>query len=239
MSEPAAAGIGHNLPPDPHALARIRVNDLVTTANRWLHERPELVDTEMAAKADDFMNQLTAEIKAVEAQRKALLAPHEEAVKSIREAWKPLIDLLETAKGLFAPKLRAWLQKERDRKEAERKAAEAEALAKMQAAEDARRAAEEHISVEAALKARQAEEDANAAIARTAQASTRPQVKGNFAPRARTLRRTWRFRVLDAALVPREWLCIDETKIGQAIRRADDPVRTIPGIEIYAEETAA
>lgn len=234
----ATPGIGHNQPPpDPFEASRSRVDALIATANRWLLERPEITDEEMAAKADDFMNQLTAEAKAVDEARKAQHKPHDDAKKAIQLKWCPLIDMLGTAKELFRPRITAWLRAKQARAEEERKRQEAEALAKLQAAEDAKRAAQEQGTVEATIQARQAAEAAEVAVAETAR-PVRAQVKGNYATKARSLRKVWKYRVTDAALVPREWLCIDETKISQAIRRADAPVREIAGIEIYCEEIA-
>lgn len=43
---------------------------------------------------------------------------------------------------------------------------------------------------------------------------------------------TWKFRVKDEALVPREYLMLDESKIGRVVRALEDKTN-IPGIEAY------
>jgi hypothetical protein len=47
-------------------------------------------------------------------------------------------------------------------------------------------------------------------------------------------RQVWKWRVVDEALVPREYLRLDDVKIGGVVR-AMKSTCTIPGIEIYAE----
>lgn len=51
-------------------------------------------------------------------------------------------------------------------------------------------------------------------------------------------RDVWKFRVVNAALVPREYLTVDETKIGGVVRAMKGTV-TIPGVEIYSEKVAS
>lgn len=48
-----------------------------------------------------------------------------------------------------------------------------------------------------------------------------------------TFVKVWRHRVVDAALVPREYLCVDESKISHVVKAG---MRTIPGVEVYEEE---
>lgn len=48
-----------------------------------------------------------------------------------------------------------------------------------------------------------------------------------------TFVKVWKHRVLDANLVPREYLVVDDAKISRVVKAG---MRTIPGIEIYEEE---
>ena len=50
-------------------------------------------------------------------------------------------------------------------------------------------------------------------------------------------RSVWRHQVVDAALVPREYLVIDETKLA-AVVRATKGTLPIPGVRIYSEDIA-
>lgn len=47
---------------------------------------------------------------------------------------------------------------------------------------------------------------------------------------------TWKYSIFDESKIPREWLCVDTTKIQRAVTRRDDPVREIPGVEIWHDE---
>ena len=59
-----------------------------------------------------------------------------------------------------------------------------------------------------------------------------PTVKGI------SYRESWKFRVTNPALVPREYLAVDEQKIGAVVRAMKDTVK-IPGVEIYSEKIAS
>lgn len=51
-------------------------------------------------------------------------------------------------------------------------------------------------------------------------------------------RKNWKFRVTNEALIPREYLKIDDQKIGQVVR-AMKQMTKIPGIEVFAEDSVA
>jgi len=53
-----------------------------------------------------------------------------------------------------------------------------------------------------------------------------------------SFRDVWKFRVVNAALVPREYLSVDEVKIGGVVRAMKNTV-TIPGVDIYSEKVAS
>lgn len=57
------------------------------------------------------------------------------------------------------------------------------------------------------------------------------------APKDAGLRTTWKFRIVDPNLIPREYLTPDLVKIGAVIRSTKGTL-TIPGIEAYADQTA-
>jgi hypothetical protein len=134
------AGIGHNQ--SPFAIMQARVAALVTNANKWLSERPEITDEDMATKCNDFVAQLTQQGKAIEAERGEVNKPHRDAQAENNTKYKTLSGLIDTAKALMTAKRSAWLQKqEAIRKEAARVAEEA-ALEAMRIAEEAAAALE-------------------------------------------------------------------------------------------------
>jgi len=51
-------------------------------------------------------------------------------------------------------------------------------------------------------------------------------------------RDAWKYRIVDESKVPREYLCLDERKIGGVVRSLKGDAK-IPGVEIYSEKTVA
>ena len=51
-------------------------------------------------------------------------------------------------------------------------------------------------------------------------------------------REVWRYEVIDAAQVPREYLTIDHTKLGGVVRALKGAAQ-IPGVRIWVERTIA
>jgi aminopeptidase N len=149
-------------------------------------------------------------------QHKALIARQNEMLKPVESAIGKLKALISTYE----------YEEERKRKEAERIAAEA--LRKQQEAE----AMLEAQRLQAAGDAMGAESVIEQAIAAPPPPvilqSTVPQVQG------KSSRQQWKFRVTNEALIPREYLCVDEQKLGAVVRALKDKTR-IPGIEVYPD----
>ena len=59
---------------------------------------------------------------------------------------------------------------------------------------------------------------------------TTPETKGT------SITQHWKFRVKNLKLVPREWLKLDEVKVGAAVRLSKGKIE-IPGIEPYPEDS--
>jgi hypothetical protein len=49
-----------------------------------------------------------------------------------------------------------------------------------------------------------------------------------------SFRKVWKFRIVNPDLIPREYLKIDEVKIGQVVRAMKDGTN-IPGVEVFTE----
>lgn len=67
-----------------------------------------------------------------------------------------------------------------------------------------------------------------------------PVVVGRSIPKVAgmSIRDNWTFRIVNPAIIPREYLKVDEVKIGGVVRSLKDQCR-IPGIEVYKESTVA
>jgi len=134
----------------------------------------------------------------------------------------------------------AQAKKEREEREriaaAERKAKEAEIEAARKAGDLKKREAEK-----LAREAREAEErerlraaeDAKIAAANVQEvkvAAAVPKVAGIKA------RVNWKFKIIDANRIPREYCIPDEVKIGGFVRSLKKPGEVIPGVEAYSED---
>lgn len=127
-----------------------------------------------------------------------------------------------------------------------RKIAKQKMAAYQEAEEQARRAEEARLREIERKRAedealRQAAEAENSGDMATAEAiiqapvEVAPVVLPKAVPKAATtIRKAYKFRVTNAALIPREYLTPDLTKIGGVVRATQGTV-AIPGIEIYSE----
>lgn len=153
---------------------------------------------------------------------KAADMAHKEAVSQRNAMRKPITD----AKQIASAKAGAYQARcEKERRELEE--AERERLRK-----EAEEAIEQGcLELEAEGRGEEAAElmgQALECIPEPVVKSTAPKVEGT-----RTVS-TWKYRVTNEFLVPRQYLCLDDKRIGQVVRR-DKETTQIPGIEAYPE----
>ena len=232
-----APGIGHNLPPIEEI--RQRTDDLIKTADEWLANVKEIGDDDQAGKASDFLDQLRAEYKAAETERKTEKQPHMDAAKAVDTAYKPITVRLETAAEAIKRLLTPWLQKKqraeeeaRRRREEEARQAEAEARAK---AEEAAKAN----SIDAQIEAEEAAKRAEAAQ-KEADKIENARVKGEFG-RTTKLHTTYRGEIEDRTKALAAYA--DDPLIIDALRKAINRdiragKRVISGVRIVQEQKA-
>lgn len=139
------ATIGHNQPPEPTPFEAIetRINDLYDEAKIWLDGEP-VTTTKQAAALNTLENLIRAAAKDAEALRKTEVAPLDDAKAEIQARYNALIGETKTVTGKTVTAINAvkaalkpyLLEVERrQREDAARAKAEADALAK--AAQDA------------------------------------------------------------------------------------------------------
>jgi hypothetical protein len=194
-------------------------------------------------------------LKEVEDKRLSITRPLDQAKAGIMDLFRPATNFLTQAETVLTAQLRSWDSKvkaERAAVEAaQRKLREAEAhkLREQQAAADAvataameaaREAAAVGANGVAAEKIAEAEQATAAAQALGLEAKLVPAVI--LAPEAKLAdigrRENWQYRVTDIDLVPREYLCLDEKKVGGVVKAMKRDT-AIPGIEVYDEGTFA
>lgn len=132
---------------------------------------------------------------------------------------EPITQARQIAKG----KLIVWQDKQRVL--ADQEAAIARAKAKRDAEDEALARAE---------RAAEFGDDKTAGAIMAAPVVVEPIKVAPPVKTATVLQTRWKFRITDAAKIPREYLIPDETKIGGVIRATRGAV-TIPGVEAYSE----
>jgi hypothetical protein len=174
----------------------------------------------------------------IAARRKQVSETFGPIVQKAHAAWqeaiaqrKKFLDPLNDAELNVKRKVSTWrIEQERARKAEEDRLA---AIAKREADE---RALEEA----AALAANGEKELADMVLQEAAAAPAPVVVVAPSVPKQESIAKktTWRFRIVDEALIPREFLSPDEVKIGAIVRSRKNLVK-IPGIQVFADESVA
>jgi hypothetical protein len=258
--ETVEAAIGHNLPPadllvgdalreklvEEHAALLNRTAALLEAGPRV----PEITDDDLAAKAADFVKQITAAMKAGEGARVAAKEPYLEGGRVIDGFFKKRIDEpLLSLKAFVSQKITVHLRAKADRERRDRE--ERERLARV-AAEAARREAEEReralrdeASLKAAIEANKAAERAEAdAVHAEKDAKAKPadlsRMRGEMGAVTSLVER-WEFADLDRATLDletlREHIPLDglEKAVRSFIKAGG---RELDGVRIFLSEKA-
>lgn len=146
------------------------------------------------------------------------------AHQAICDMESKLLEPIDEARGIEKNKLSEW----RDKKEKARRAEEEalQAAARKQAEDEALKAAAE-------AEARGDKAEAEAIISTPVQVQT--VVVPKSVPKAQTkIRMVTKFRITNEALIPRQYLCPDEKKIG-GVARSLGMAANIPGVSVYQE----
>lgn len=242
------AGIGSNNPPvpiDQFEEIKSRVAEIEDAANVWIKDVPEILDPDTAATCDSFLSQVKDAADKADALRKEINKPHDDAIKANNERFKPLTATLATIKSLLTPKKTAWLTREAQRIEAERRAAEEAARKALEEAEQAAAAAEKATTVAEAVEAEEKVKAAEEALTLSQRlAKLKPTVRGDLSKRASGLRSFWSARITDWPKAIEHYG--DHPKVRDLIQQlANEDARkhkadlSVPGVQPVEERRAA
>ena len=179
------------------------------------------------AAAGEIMREVKASIARVVEFFRPLKETAWNAHKQIVAKEKAIIEPREAVARAISAKMVAYKDAERKRLEAERKEAEARA----RAAEEERRLAQA-VELEAVGMAKEADQVLSAPV------QVAVPVQAEIKAAGVSFREIWRFRIENLSIVPREYLMLDEKKVG-AIVKAMKAQTAIPGIQAYSETTTA
>jgi len=133
---------------------------------------------------------------------------------------KPLNDVVKSINGMFKPVLDSW-----DRT--------MDVVKRAMQDYQVREAEVQRKALEAAAALAQQGQTGQEFTALVAQGSALPTKAQGISTRS-----MWRWRVVDAGAVPREYLCVDQAKVDAVVKAQQDGAK-IPGIEVYREEIMA
>lgn len=168
------------------------------------------------------LSAINAKLAALEDRRLSITRPMDAAKKAVMSLFAPATERLEAAKkALTAGMLTYQRQKQEAAAEAQRRANEAAEKERARLAQRAERA-------EASGKADKAEALREQAMTTVAPVVAISQAKAKGV----STRANWQFEVTDPSLIPREFLMVDEKKIGQVVKAMKGDTN-IPGIRVW------
>ena len=188
--------------------------DILTITDKLSYERGK----ELLLTVKDLRKEIANTFKPI---IEKAFAAHREAIAQQKKIEEPLIQ----AEGIIKGRVATFLMEE------ERKRREEETRLRILAQK-----AEEERQLQAAL---QAEADGDIAEAEAILDEV-PFVPPPIVPRVVetgggiSMKTNWKFRVTDAAKIPREYLMVDMVKIGGIVRAMKSETK-IPGVEVYPE----
>lgn len=212
--------------PQPVQLAKVELSPETTRSSAALIARITALlirDRTGADLAGAMLKELKALIDGIEAKRKEFVEPLNQHVKKINAEFRRYSAPLEEANRQLRAKVVQYQQEERERAEQAQKEAEERA-----------RKMEEQRQKALAAKSPKARAQAEASLAKVEiEATEATQRYLDAAPRAidgvAGVNR-WDFVVVDAGVVPREYLEVDAVKVRKAIHAG---AREIPGLRIF------
>ncbi|MFA6290154.1 MAG: hypothetical protein WC637_00155 [Victivallales bacterium] len=193
--------------PEQAKAIMIRTNDDYVRAGEIL-----LVIKDLRKEIDSFFDPICK--KAFEA--------HKEAVAQKKRADAPLVE----AEGIIKPRISAWNAEQEKIRQAE----------EMRLREIARKEEEER-RLQEAIQAEAFGQKEEAAAILDEKPQVAPVIVPKSVPKVQGIstQKRWTFRISNPALIPREYLTIDEQKIGAVVRALKDQAK-IPGVEVYSED---
>ena len=204
----------------------------------------KITTPEEAQGAVDQTRQIKALGKQIEDYRKSITDPMRAEIAAIMDTFRPAMEFLAKVETVLKGSITTYQQ------EQARIAAAAAAEARRQEDADRVRQAQEQAAAEALLvkaeEAAQAGDTATAealeAQAMAAQESAAP-ISTYVAPvaekpRGAAMRKVWKARVIDPALVPDQFKTINEKAL-DAYAKAMKQDAKVPGVEFFAEDSLA
>jgi len=207
--------------------------DISNIVHFYEYENYKVIDRDSFTNASAYFLQIKAHLKTAELERKKIVDPINSGLRNTNDLFKRITEPLEKIKDNLNIAMAAFADSERKKLE-QQKRLELEEQKKLaeQAAKQAKIEAVDfgsEIALETALSLKKRADSIdveNVSVSQTVR-------HGAIGTMAET--RRWQFRVIDANLVPRDFLIVDEKAIGKIKSEYGDSGKTIPGVEFYQE----
>ena len=178
----------------------------------------EIVNDECRDTATVLLGRVKDVAKNAEAERKKIVDPMNKAVKAVNNLFKPGIDRLEELEKIIKGKIAEYIRKQQEAARREQERIERENEKKMAAYE------------------KKIEAGKSAAIPVMAAPTIQAQTKFSAGDTKIHTVKIRRFAIENLDDVPREYMRLDEEKVGKLVRAG---IEKIPGLKIWTEETIA
>ncbi len=166
----------------------------------------EIASPEQYSEASDILRTVQLRAKQIEEKRLSYTRPLDASKNQIMHDFKLVLEPLEKFIDELKAKMIGFAKAEQAKRDKEQKEIEAVAL------KEAKETGQSEIVVP---------------IVNEPVKTTRSSLAST------TIKKTWKGKVVDESLIPREYLSVDQVKINAAVRAG---VRKIPGVEIAQEE---
>lgn len=168
--------------------------------------------------------------KIIDDKRKAMTRPLDESKKAIMDFFRGPLDALTKAEGLIKGAMLSYdREQERQRREEEERQRELQ-----------RKEAERLAKLAEKAEARGDEAKAEAFQERASVVAQAPVFVQKAMPVVQGVqrRKVWKYRVVDSAQVPREYMLINDQMLNSLAKSAKGTIH-VPGVEFYEEEILA
>jgi hypothetical protein len=184
-----------------------------------------IVDEASYKRAAETLKSCKALQKKIEGFFAPLVAAANDTVKKIRDEMKRNLEPVLVVDAELRKSTAAWIAEQERQK----------------AAEEHRRATEAAKARQAAEEQRKAEADFLAEVGLADTVPEAPIIIAEAVPEIEKAgigyRENWKFIIENEDKIPREYMMVDEKKIGQVVRALKDQAR-IPGVRVYVEKSA-
>ena len=182
------------------------------------------IDTpEKHQRAGEYLKTVSKKVKEIEEIRLRLTRPIDQSKKTIMDFFSPIIDRLKIKKDTISTEIGRYeteqqkIREEQERKMRELQDKEAERLRKLAEKQEERGDSEKALETQ-----RKLEEVKSAPIVVAA-----PMKLKGIATTD-----NWQYRIIDLSKVDRQWLCIDDVKMGKFAKSTKGEIK-VEGVEFF------